>query len=80
MAEVLANDAEALCVRFVAAHQSQVNIDITLDHPGALRAVSLVIDGRLDGSWLTRGAVTASSRLSLDRLPPKRSSSPQLQA
>jgi hypothetical protein len=39
-----------------------------------------VIDGRLEGNWWTRGAVTGESRLRVDRLPPERSTSPPLEA
>jgi hypothetical protein len=79
-AELLANDAETLTVRFVAASQRHVNIDVTVERPAAPRTVAIVVDGRLEGSWWARGAVAGTSRLSIDRLPPEGSSSPQLEA
>jgi hypothetical protein len=79
-AEMLANDAETVSVRFVTASQPHVNIEVTVVNPAAPRAVTLVLNGRVEGNWWTGGAVTGESRLSVDRLPPERSASPQFEA
>ena len=77
-AELLADDDEALRLRIVVVEQSDVNIDLVLDHPSDPRSLALSVNGRVRGKWLTRGPMEVSATVTREGLPPADSTDPQV--
>jgi hypothetical protein len=78
-AQLLADDDEALRLRFVVIEQSGVNIDLVLDHPRDPRGLALSVNGRVSGKWLTRGPIGVSAIVAREGLPPADSTHPLMQ-
>lgn len=66
------------CRSASVAGQSQVHVDVSLEHPAAPQTLTYKMGGRSEGNWLTRGAVDGEGRLSIDGFPPPNRSGPQL--
>ena len=77
LVELLADDRHRIRLRVQDLGSRHVE-EFELHRPDQLECISVDVTGRIEGSWLTRGPITAHMSVALDQLPPAEGSGPQL--
>jgi hypothetical protein len=79
LVELLADDPHRIRLRVQDLGAWHVE-EVELRHPDQLERISVDVTGRVEGSWLKSGPITAHVSLAVDQLPPAGGSGPQLVA
>jgi hypothetical protein len=79
LVELLADDRHHIRLRVQDLGARQVE-EIELHRPDRPERITVDVAGRVEGTWLTRGSITAHISVALAQLPPAEGSAPQFVA